>query len=129
MSNYLTIKRPETLLLFVYLVCFVTGIISVVAEADALCLLDTLPDICIFKRLTGYKCPGCGMTHAFLCLGRFQFAEAMRYNIFSLFLFYGGLIRLVHVRYFRFQLSNRVLFLLSVIVMAYWIIRNMDLIQ
>jgi len=129
MRNYLTINRPETLLLFVYLICFVTGIISIVAEVNTLCLLDKLPDLCVFKRLTGYKCPGCGMTHAFLCLGKFQFTEALRYNIFSVFIFFGGLIRLIHLRSFQFTLSNRILFLLSVMVMGYGVIRNMDLIQ
>ena len=129
LRNYRTNNRPETLLLLVYLICFFTGIISFVAEVDTLCLLDKLPEICIFKRLTGYKCPGCGMTHAFLCLGQFQFTEALRYNIFSFFIFYGGLIRIIHLRYFQITLSNRILWLLSVIVMGYGVIRNINLIQ
>ena len=123
------LSQPEILIVFVYLVCFTAGFLSLAAEVDTLRLLDQLPDFCIFKRLTGYKCPGCGMTHAFLCLGRFQFSEALRYNIFSVFLFYGGFLRMIYPTCCQFKLNNRVVFAMSVMVIAYWIGRNMDLIS
>jgi len=126
MRNYLI--RPEPLLFFIYLICFAAGILYFFIEVDTLRLLDQLPDICIFKRLTGLKCPGCGMTHAFLCLGRFQLGEALRYNIFSVFLFYGGLSWLIYLKKIQVKLSNKLMISVFVMVMIYWVIRNMNLI-
>jgi hypothetical protein len=36
--------------------------------------------LCPFRALTGLRCPGCGMTHAFLALGRLDFAGAYAQN-------------------------------------------------
>lgn len=35
---------------------------------------------CFFKRVFGFDCPGCGLTHAFLAMPRGNFAAAWRYN-------------------------------------------------
>ena len=35
---------------------------------------------CPIKYLTGISCPGCGMTRAFLCLFKLDFASAFYYN-------------------------------------------------
>jgi len=45
-------------------------------------LLSALPKapLCPFKALTGLPCPGCGMTHAFLSLGRLDLAGAFAWN-------------------------------------------------
>lgn len=45
-------------------------------------LLGALPSapLCPFKALTGLPCPGCGMTHAFLALGRLDLAGAWAAN-------------------------------------------------
>ena len=127
MKNYLV--RPELLLFFVYLTCFAVGILCFFTEMDTLSLLDQFPDICIFKRLTGFKCPGCGMTHAFVCLGRFQLGEAIRHNVFSVFLFYGGLAWLIHPKGVQIRVSNRIMVSLLVLVIIYGVIRNMNLIS
>lgn len=37
---------------------------------------------CIFNKLTGLKCPGCGMTRGLVSLLRLDFAVALRYNAF-----------------------------------------------
>ena len=36
--------------------------------------------ICVFKLITGYECPGCGMTRAFSELFQFHFKEALELN-------------------------------------------------
>ena len=38
------------------------------------------PRLCLTYNLTGYECPGCGLTRASLCMIRLNFAEAMNYN-------------------------------------------------
>ncbi len=45
-------------------------------------LLSAMPKIplCPFKAATGLPCPGCGMTHAFLALGRLDLAGAFAAN-------------------------------------------------
>lgn len=49
-------------------------------------LASALPGavLCPFRALTGLPCPGCGMTRAFLALGRLDFAGAWAYNPLSL---------------------------------------------
>ena len=39
---------------------------------------------CIFRKLTGYKCPGCGMTHAMVEIWNGRYETAMQYNALSL---------------------------------------------
>ena len=120
------IKRPESLLIAVYLICFGSGLLHALFGMDPARVLNSLPDLCIFHRLTGYKCPGCGMTHAFLHLGRFELFLAMKYNIFSVFLFYGGLFTLFFKSNLQFKLRNVHGIILSFPVVLYWIVRNFN---
>lgn len=39
---------------------------------------------CVFRLVTGYKCPGCGMTHAMEAIWNGDFRGAMEYNAMSL---------------------------------------------
>ncbi|MGD9161574.1 MAG: DUF2752 domain-containing protein [Desulfobacteraceae bacterium] len=43
--------------------------------------------ICIFKNITGYDCPGCGLTRSFLCIARGDFARSFHYHDFGIVLF------------------------------------------
>ncbi len=38
------------------------------------------PDLCLFHRLTGIACPGCGLTRAAAALAKGQFAESWRWH-------------------------------------------------
>jgi len=44
--------------------------------------------LCPFKMLTGFPCPGCGLTHAFCNISHGQFQRAWQANPFG-FLFYA----------------------------------------
>ena len=35
---------------------------------------------CVFRLLTGHLCPGCGITHLFICLSHLDFAGAYHAN-------------------------------------------------
>jgi hypothetical protein len=40
-----------------------------------------LPSVCLFKRITGLPCCGCGMTHAFCAMARGHFEDAANFNL------------------------------------------------
>ena len=39
-----------------------------------------IPDVCLFKRITGLPCPSCGTTHAVMQLFQLHFKEAFMLN-------------------------------------------------
>ena len=45
---------------------------------------------CVFHRVTGLLCPGCGATHALQALVHGQFAAAFKYNPFQYAVMIGG---------------------------------------
>ena len=46
---------------------------------------------CIFYEITGWSCPGCGLTRAAGALSRFAFSEALGYNpMFPVYILYVG---------------------------------------
>lgn len=59
--------------------CAAVGMVVVAALVPP-GLLDRLPALCLFRNLTGWECPGCGMTRAVLSLLRGDLATALHYN-------------------------------------------------
>jgi hypothetical protein len=43
-----------------------------------------LPTVCMFKRVTGLPCCGCGMTHAFCALAHGEIEQAADFNLASI---------------------------------------------
>ncbi len=41
---------------------------------------------CIFRLITGWKCPGCGVSHMLVAMARFHFKEAFLENAFLMIL-------------------------------------------
>lgn len=39
-----------------------------------------LPPLCIAKRLTGYDCPGCGLSRSFVALAHGEWSESLAFN-------------------------------------------------
>lgn len=82
---------------------------------------------CLFRKLTGFYCPGCGITRMFLSLLQLDFYQAFRYNplvfiLFALFILFKIL---------RFNLSKKskeyASYFLLVVVIFYGVLRNIEL--
>ena len=89
--------------------------------------------ICIFRRLSGFHCPGCGITRSVYCIMHGWFYEAFDYNplvmILSPFVLYEFVIELFRRAKMKTPptLFNRrgVAMVLLIILIAYWILRNL----
>jgi hypothetical protein len=46
---------------------------------------------CLFRYFSGFKCPGCGLTHAFIHLLKLEFKEAFAENKFVFIVAAAGL--------------------------------------
>ncbi|SDA24182.1 Protein of unknown function [Ruminococcus sp. YE71] len=114
-------------------VLFVYAAIASSAAAYALIMELTgrgLP--CIFHKLTGLKCPGCGNTHALHCLATGRFREALGHNAmmpleaaFAVWLAVASAAR--YIRTGKYSLTTgceaaNVVFLL--LFVGWWVVRN-----
>lgn len=87
---------------------------------------------CVFRLVTGFKCPGCGLTHAYLELFKGNIHGAMEYNIMSvtmmpvlgLFLFYKGIILLKTGEVKIKKWENVFLIICAIIIVLFFIYRN-----
>lgn len=86
---------------------------------------------CTFKALTGYDCPGCGFQRALHAALHGQFAEAWSYNPILFFLIpVAQLYALVEATPGRFRrlrcflLHPAAIIAIGLIIIAWWIIRN-----
>lgn len=59
---------------------------------------DNGRDWCLFTLLSGYKCPGCGLTRACMHLIHFDWGQAMMYNPKVIFVL--PIISFLYLRYF-----------------------------
>ena len=91
---------------------------------------------CAIHELTGFYCPGCGLTRMIFALGHFRIAEAFGYNQLMfiglpILLFYFG----YQIYLYIFDRKDKVLskfpkwipIVLLVIVIAWGIIRNLPM--
>ena len=81
--------------------------------------------VCPFLMLTGYPCPGCGMTRALLCTLTGRFMEAVTYNA-TVFLWialavYHGVCRYVLMK--KPAYGNVLMIIAGCLTIAYYIYR------
>ena len=87
---------------------------------------------CVFRSLTGFYCPGCGIGHAAEALLSFRFAEAFLYHPF--FVYAAGFLliyilansagALIRRRRFVFPLKSVYLWIGLALLLGNWILRN-----
>ena len=117
------------------------GIFAVLAAAFAVCdglgihPMQAFPP-CVFRTLTGFYCPGCGLGHAVEALLSFHLIKAFLYHPF--FAYTAGFLLiyivanaagrfLVHRR-FIFPLRSIFLLIGFALLLGNWILRNLMLI-
>lgn len=91
--------------------------------------------LCPFRILTGYPCPGCGMTRAFCHLGHGEPQAAFTMNALSPVLYLGALLILLHAvaKLLKLERMRRALeilrlstngaWLMLVVFLAWWVVR------
>ena len=82
---------------------------------------------CLFRKVTGFYCPGCGITRMVIACFQFDFYQAFRYNPLVFILFVGVIL----FKILRFQFSVKVReyasYFLLVIVIFYGVLRNIEM--
>lgn len=80
---------------------------------------------CIFNKITGLYCPGCGMTRAVNSVFNFKFYQAFIFNplIFIMPPMLGVYYYLGHIK--KPQLAKIVLILMLVVALGYGVLRNL----
>lgn len=88
---------------------------------------------CFFRKITGFYCPGCGVTRMLYSLVKLNFYQAFRYNPliflampFIIFCILDRLIKWLKNRndYFYTKINNRIWIMLVVITLLFGLLRN-----
>ena len=81
---------------------------------------------CMFNKITGGYCPGCGITRMIFSIFRLDFYQAFRYNplVFLMLLFYI-IFKIINLKY-NVVFSNKCTYALLIVVIIYGIIRNIS---
>lgn len=104
-------------------IIFFTSLIVVYYIANKLCGF-AIP--CIFSKITGFYCPGCGVTRLLFSLLKLDFYQAFRYNplIFILLICYG-IYKLINLKY-HFKLPKYTVYIVLLVVILFGVFRNID---
>lgn len=99
-------------------------------------ILSELLDVgipCLFYEITGYYCPGCGITRLLFSLLKLDFYQAFRYNplIFILIIITGiyWLVKFILKKFMNIsiEIPNYVYYILLIIVIIFGILRNIPM--
>ena len=86
---------------------------------------------CPFRTVTGLRCPGCGLSHAAVCLTRFDLAGAFKEN--ALFIPIYAYLIYSFLREFVFNIkknttnnmiARRIDIVFLIVIILWWIVRN-----
>jgi hypothetical protein len=74
-------------------VVMLVGSVVLEPSAQAISIFGyELPTTCLWRGLTGWRCPGCGLTRSFTFMGHLQPVEAFRVHVLGPFLYLAVLI-------------------------------------
>ena len=99
-------------------------------------ILSELLDVgipCLFYEITGYYCPGCGITRLLFSLLKLDFYQAFRYNplIFILIIItvIYWLVKFILKKFMNIsiEIPNYVYYILLIIVIIFGILRNIPM--
>lgn len=97
-----------------------------------ICLITPFRIPCIFRSITGYKCPGCGITDLLLLTLKGDFISAFKCNpmVFIILPLIGIIFirqNIIYIKYGYFKMSsieNFLLYLSIIALLTFCIIRN-----
>ena len=88
--------------------------------------LTGYPIPCIFHKITGLYCPGCGITRMFISIIRLKFIDAFHYNCFAFILLVLfvilNLIKVITKK--NITIKNSILYAIIVLAIVFGILRN-----
>lgn len=80
---------------------------------------------CFFHEITGFYCPGCGVTRLLFSLLKLDFYQAFRYNqLIFILLILAGIYGIIKLIYKDFELPKWVVTVLLIISIVFGILRN-----
>ena len=86
---------------------------------------------CVFREVTGLKCPGCGVTHMAMHAAHFEFGRAFKSNplLFFMFPFFGAVLAVKLIFMSDALESNSRVYRIGEriclgLVMVFWVVRN-----
>ncbi len=94
-----------------------------------------MPELCTWNRLTGWDCPGCGLTRSFVCVGHGQLLRAFTFNPVGPILFLlmtaqipYRIVQLVRIRLGKTpfalgRLETQIGIAILVAIMVQWVLR------
>lgn len=77
---------------------------------------------CLFRKITGYYCPGCGITRLLFSLIKLEIYQAFRFNPL-VFLF---IILFLVCKIIKLKINDKATFVLIIITIIFGILRNID---
>jgi len=86
---------------------------------------------CIFYKITGYYCPGCGITRMFQSILEGNFYQAFRYNSFLFISINLFIIYFLISLFIPIKISNRnkliILSCFLILLLTYGVLRNLEI--
>lgn len=106
------------------IVLFIIGILGII-----LFLKYDIGIPCIFFELTGWYCPGCGITRAFVSLLQFDIYQAFRYNMLIVILLPFAIIYWIYSFALKGKkrIPNVVWYILLAITILFGVLRNISI--
>lgn len=85
---------------------------------------------CIFHKITGLYCPGCGITRMLISIINLNYYQAFRYNplmfiLLPFFIIYYILYYIYWLKNKKLVINNKIWYTLLIIIIFYGIIRNL----